>query len=73
MKRLLLIFTIGLTTVNSFAQDNCKIEEVYQKIFKIEKQKYGEREYLIKTVNKIDSNFCFSDLVIIMVNTLITY
>jgi hypothetical protein len=63
MKRLLLIFTIGLTTVNSFAQDNCKIEEVYQKIFKIEKQKYGEREYLIKTVNKIDSNFCFSDLV----------
>ena len=63
MKRLLLILSIGLITVNSFSQNNCNIEEQYQKIFKIEKQKYGEREYLVKTVNRVDSNSCFSDLV----------
>ncbi len=63
MKRLLLILTIGLITVNSFSQTDCNIEKEYQKIFKIEKKKYGEREYLIKTINKIDTNSCFSELV----------
>lgn len=63
MKRLLLILTIGLITVNSFSQTDCKIEEEYQNIFKIEKKKYKEREYLRKTINVLDSNSCFSDLV----------
>lgn len=63
MKRLLLILTIGLFTVNSFSQPNCIIEKEYGEIFKIEKKKYGEREYLLKTVNKIDTTSCFSDLV----------
>jgi hypothetical protein len=63
MKRLLLILTIGLITVNSFSQTDCNIEEKYQQIFKIEKKKYGEREYLMKTIIKIDTNSCFSDLI----------
>ncbi len=63
MKQLLLILTIGLITVNSFSQTDCNIVNEYHQIFKIEKQKYGEREYLMKTVNSIDSNSCFSDLV----------
>lgn len=63
MKRLLLILTIGLFTVNSFSQTDCNIEKEYQQIFKIEKKKYGEREYLMKTISEIDSNSCFSDLV----------
>ena len=63
MKRLLLILTIGLITVNSFSQTNCNIEKEYQQIFKIEKKKYGEREYLMKTINEIDTNSCFSDLI----------
>ncbi|MEA3495961.1 MAG: hypothetical protein U9R42_07995 [Bacteroidota bacterium] len=63
MKRLLLILTIGLITANSFSQTNCNIEKEYQQIFKIEKKKYGEREYLMKTINEIDTNSCFSDLV----------
>ncbi len=63
MKRLLLILTIGLVTVDLFSQTNCNIEEEYHKIFKIEKKKYGEREYLIQSVNEIDSNSCFSGLV----------
>jgi len=63
MKRLLLILTIGLITINSFSQNECKIEEQYQNIFKIEKKKYKEREYLRKTINVLDSNSCFSDLV----------
>ena len=63
MKRLLLILTIGLITVNSFSQTDCNIEKEYQQIFKIEKKKYGEREYLMKTTNEIDTNSCFSDLI----------
>lgn len=63
MKRLLLILTIGLFTVSSFSQTNCNIETQYGKIFKIEKKKYGEKEYLLKTVNKIDTTSCFSELV----------
>jgi hypothetical protein len=63
MKRLLLILTIGLITVNLFSQTDCNIEKEYQQIFKIEKKKYGKREYLIKTINKIDTNSCFSDLI----------
>ena len=63
MKRLLLLLTIGFMTVNGFSQKNCDIQEEYQNIFKIEKKKSGEREYLSKTVNKLDSNSCFADLV----------
>lgn len=63
MKQLLLILAIGLITANSYAQNTCNIVEEYQKIFKIEKKKYGEREFLMKTVNKIDTNSCFSDLI----------
>lgn len=63
MKQLLITLVIGLITMNSFSQNNCNVEEEYQEIFKIEKQKYGEEEYLIKTVSKIDTNSCFSDLV----------
>ena len=63
MKQLLLIITIGLFVGKTFSQTNCLIENEYDKIFKIEKKKYGEREYLLITVNKIDSTTCFSDLV----------
>ncbi len=63
MIRLLLILIIGLVTVDLSSQTNCKIEDEYHKIFKIEKRKYGETEYLIQTVNEIDSNSCFSGLV----------
>lgn len=63
MKQLLLILTIGLITVNAFSQTDCNIIDEYRKIFKIEKKKYGEREYLMKTINEIDTNSCFSDLV----------
>ena len=63
MKKLILILTIGLITINSIAQNKCHIEQEYQEIFKIKKEKYGEREYLRKTINSLDSNSCFSDLV----------
>ncbi|MFW6327189.1 MAG: hypothetical protein ACOC2F_02665 [Bacteroidota bacterium] len=63
MKHLLLILTIGLITVNAFSQTDCNIIDEYGEIFKIEKKKYGEREYLMKTINEIDPNSCFSDLV----------
>jgi len=63
MKKLLLIFAIGVITINSYSQTNCNITEEYQKIFKIEKKKYREREYLMKSVNQLDSNDCFSDLI----------
>ncbi len=63
MKRIILVLASGLIALNSFSQSNCKIEEEYQAIFKIKKMKYGEREYLVKIVNTIDSNSCFSDLV----------
>jgi len=63
MKRLLLILTIGLSTVTSFSQTVCTIENEYQHIFKIEKQKHRGLEYLVKTVNEIDTNSCFSDLI----------
>ena len=63
MKRLLLILAIGLITINSYSQINCFIIEEFQKIFKIEKKKYGEREYLMKSVNELDNNDCFSDLI----------
>lgn len=63
MKSFLLILTIGLFAVNAYSQSNCDIEKEYGKIFKIEKKKYGEREYLLKTVNKMATTSCFSDLV----------
>ena len=63
MKQLLLILTIGVVTINSYSQTNCDITQEYQKIFKIEKMKYGEREHLMKSVNKLKNNDCFSDLI----------
>jgi hypothetical protein len=63
MKQLLLILAIGLITANSYGQNSCNIVEEYQKIFKIEMKKYGETEFLMTTVNKIDTGSCFSDLI----------
>ncbi len=63
MKNVLLIIVIGIITVNSYSQSNCNIVKEYQKIFKIEKRQSGKREFLFKTVNKIDVNSCFSNLV----------
>ncbi len=63
MKQLLLILAIGVITINSYSQTNCNIIEEYQKIFTIEKKKYREREHLMKSVNKLENNDCFSDLI----------
>ena len=63
MKQLLLILVIGLVPLSSFSQTNCNIKSVYAEIFKIEKKKYGEREFLIKTVTQIDSASCFATLI----------
>jgi len=63
MHKILLILAIELITLNSYSQINCNILEEYQQIFKIEKKKYDGREYLMKTVNKIDTNSCFSELI----------
>lgn len=63
MKQFLIILTFSLITSNSFAQTACNIIDDYEKIFRIEKKKYGEQEYLIKTINVIDSSSCFSDLI----------
>ncbi|MDC1068201.1 hypothetical protein OAQ99_03465 [Candidatus Kapabacteria bacterium] len=63
MKLILIILTIVLFTADSFSQSNCVIESEYEKIFKIQKMKYGEEEYLLKTVNVINASSCFSELV----------
>ncbi|MEA3443988.1 MAG: hypothetical protein U9R19_04605 [Bacteroidota bacterium] len=63
MKQLLLILFLASIITNSFSQTNCDIIEEYQKIFKIKKKQYGEREYLMKSVNKLDNDNCFSDLI----------
>lgn len=63
MKKLILILVIGLIAINTFSQNNCNIEKEYHKIFKIKKEKYGEREFLMKSVSRLDSNSCFADLV----------
>ena len=63
MKRFVLVLIVGFITMNSFSQTTCVIEKAYEKIFKIQKKESREREYLIKTVNKMDANSCFSDLV----------
>lgn len=63
MKQLLFFLTVLLFSTDSFSQDNCKIEEEYGKIFKVQRKTYRERTYLQKTVNKIASNSCLSELV----------
>ncbi len=63
MKRLLLILAILLFTGKIFSQKNCDIKKEYKQIFKIEKKKYVEEEYLIKTINTIDANSCLSELI----------
>ena len=62
-KKLLLILTIAFTALHANAQKNCNIVEEYHRIFSIEKVKYGEREFLKRTVNKLEGNDCFSSLV----------
>ena len=63
MKLLLLIFTLTFFNTIVFSQNDCDIKNEYQKIFKINKVSNSDREYLYETVNVIDSNSCFSDLV----------
>ena len=63
MKRLIIILTILIITINSYSQNNCNIIQEYSNIFKIERKIYGEHEYLYISVNKLEKNNCFSDLV----------
>lgn len=63
MKKQLLILIIGLFASSLYAQNTCNIIDEYQKIFKIEKHKFGDKFYLIKKVNQLDKNTCFAELV----------
>lgn len=63
MKKLFLILLIVIICSDSYSQNDCNIIDEYKNIFKIEKFKYGKKEVLLKRVNKIDANFCFSDLI----------
>jgi hypothetical protein len=63
MTRLLLILMMSFYSVSLFSQTDCQVENEYGNIFKIEKLKYGQREILLKTVNEIDPNSCFSELI----------
>lgn len=63
MKKILIPVTMTLLSILSFAQDNCVIQNEYDKIFKIQRKKYGESEHLFKTVQQIDSTSCFGNLV----------
>ncbi len=63
MLRLSITLIFGLISMSIFAQSDCNIEDAYQSIFSIEKQQHKEREYLLKTVNTIDTSSCFADLV----------
>ena len=63
MKKLFLILLIVIISSDSYSQNDCNIINEYKKIFKIEKFKYGKKEVLIKKVDKIEANSCFSDLI----------
>ena len=63
MKNLLLTLTIALITVNTLSQTDCTISDEYGGIFKIKKKKFGDQEFLFKTINEIDKKSCFSELV----------
>lgn len=49
-----------MVTTHLFTQDNCNISKQYADIFKITKQKYGEKEFLIKTIQKLPKKHCLA-------------
>jgi len=61
--KLLLTLTFALITVCTYSQDNCDITQEYQNILQITKHKYGEKEYLMKRIKKVEEKYCFSDLI----------
>ncbi len=63
MKRILFILGILLFSRSVFSQADCDINKMYKQIFKIEKKTYGEEEYLVKTINEIDTTSCFARLI----------
>jgi len=64
MKFIFSFYSIVSFSVVLFSQTHCDIKQEYQNIFKIEKIKSSDYEYLYKTINnKIDSNSCFYELV----------
>jgi hypothetical protein len=52
-----------LFTLNLFAQSECDIQKSYKAIFNIEKQQYGDRTFLMKSVNTLSDKSCFAELV----------
>ena len=63
MKKIFFILLVAIVSSNSYSQNDCNIIDEYKRIFKVEKLKYGKREVLIKKVNNIEANSCFSDLI----------
>ncbi len=62
MKFYLILFILFISaTANIYS--SCNIQQEYQKMFKISKHQYNEREYLLRDINNLDSNSCFADLV----------
>ncbi|OZV68617.1 hypothetical protein [Winogradskyella aurantia] len=63
MKHNLFLLIFSICTSLSYSQNTCLIENEFGTIFKAEKKTFGEREYLYQTVNEINTNSCFSELV----------
>ncbi len=58
-----MILIVGFITINSFSQSQCSIDDHYQDIFKVKLMKYGDNEFLMKTIATIDSNACYASLI----------
>lgn len=63
MKIFLFICILGLNFNYLFAQKSGNISKQYADIFKITKQKYGEKEFLIKSIQKLPKKHCLATLV----------
>jgi len=55
---LLMLFTAVM-----YSQAPCDIKDGFDQIFKVEKVKYGEREYLQQTINDVDASLCYAELI----------
>ncbi len=62
MQSLLLLF-LALIVINISSQETCNIQDDYVNIFKIEKKTNGQKEYLLKTINELDSTSCFFKII----------
>src|SRR3546814_614251 len=63
MKKLIIVSILLVTLNYSYSQTSCDVNEKYGDFIKVRKEKFDDREFIVKQITGIDQSTCSSDVI----------